>query len=173
MNTKMFVSCCLVSIPTNKTQTKTQNDKKRNPFSVKPNGLHEKWICGGHGTGRQPDKMEKTNVPLVRHAGRRIYNVKKYYGKPVYLSGADALLPDVIIQTTMEQIEDMINTTTKEDAKMIMSQVWNAIKNVNVDAIYAEKGQAWSNLMDDILIFYTCRFVLFNMPMPIVANIQG
>jgi hypothetical protein len=93
---------------------------------------------------------------------------KDYKGKAIYISGKDVFLPDVVVQTSYDEFIKLINTTDKRQATHIFPQVWDAIKNVDFDKVYKEQGKAWSNLMDDIVIYYACRFVLFKTPAPII-----
>ena len=87
----------------------------------------------------------------------------------LYISGADCFKPDVFVQTTHAHIKELMEMTTKNDAKIIFPQVWGALKNTNTDTVYARGGEDWDNFMEDILIYYVCRFKLFGTPMPSVG----
>ena len=87
----------------------------------------------------------------------------------ILISGADCFHPDVMVRTNMKTINETMEMT-KDEAKITFPQVWNAIKNVNTDALYRRGGRAWSNFMDDILIYYVARFKLFGTPMPMVKD---
>jgi hypothetical protein len=86
----------------------------------------------------------------------------------ILISGADCFHPDVAIRTTMKIINETMEMMTKDEAKIIFPSVWNAIKNVNTDTLYRRGGKAWSNFMDDIVLYYVARFKLFGSPMPII-----
>jgi hypothetical protein len=58
----------------------------------------------------------------------------------------------------------------KKDARIVFPQVWNAIKNVDVDALYAAGGQPWIDFMSDIACFYVCRYHLFGSHIPIAYH---
>jgi len=87
----------------------------------------------------------------------------------LYISGADCFKPDVIVQTTHKEIKKIMNDISKNDAKTIFPQVWGALKNTDTDTAYARGGKEWDNLMEDIIIYYVCRFKLFGTPMPSVS----
>jgi hypothetical protein len=89
-------------------------------------------------------------------------------GKTIYISGKDVFLPSVIVKTTFKVFVKQIKTTTKGEATHIFPLVWNNIKNVDVDKLYREQGEDWGNLMDDIVIYYVCRFILFKTPAPVI-----
>jgi len=89
----------------------------------------------------------------------------------IYLSGHDAGFADVLVQTKHSQVKKMINDPQCQmEAREIFPRVWNAIKNTDTDALYAAGGQAWTDFMSDIVIFYVCRFHLFKKPMPMVRK---
>jgi hypothetical protein len=89
----------------------------------------------------------------------------------IYLSGKDAGFMDVLVQTKHSQVKKMINDPEcQQNAHKVFLKVWNVIKNTDVDALYAAGGQAWTNFMSDIVIFYVCRFHLFKKPMPMVRK---
>lgn len=88
----------------------------------------------------------------------------------LYISGTDCFKPDVFVQTTHKHIKDLMEMTTKNDAKRIFPQVWNVLKNTDTDTVYARGGGDWDNLMEDIIIYYVCRFRLFGTPMPSVSG---
>ena len=86
------------------------------------------------------------------------------------LSGVDVGLPEVIVQTPSKQFNRMCKTTSKADANLIFRRVWENIKKVDVDKAYAEQGEEWKDLLDDICLFYACRFVLFKKPAPVIID---
>ena len=108
----------------------------------------------------------KDGVPIM-YGGGVMADVKDYKGKTILLSGKDVFLPDVCVKIEMDNFCKMIETTSKDEAALIFPQVWKSLKNVDTDKLYREKGEAWDNLMDDIPIFYACRFVLFKTPAPV------
>jgi hypothetical protein len=109
-----------------------------------------------------------SSVPIVFDGGKTLsYATCK--GKTMYISGRDVFLPDVMVKTSFDEYVKFIKRTNKREANHIFPQVWNNIKNVDTDKLYREQGQAWSNLMDDIMIYYACRFILFKTPAPVVG----
>ena len=94
-----------------------------------------------------------------------------YKGQDIYLSGKDVFLPDVLVKIKMDKYVKLIDGMSKKEATHIFPQVWKSIKDIkkeDVDRLYKEQGEAWSNLMDDIPIYYACRYVLFKTPSPVV-----
>jgi hypothetical protein len=107
-------------------------------------------------------------IPLHTEGGVRV--AREELPERIFLSGKDCFLPDVLVSTTRKEIEDMVNTTSKADAKIIFPRVWNAIKKIDTDAVYRRGGADWNNLMNDVLIYYVCRYRLFGTPMPMVVD---
>ena len=85
------------------------------------------------------------------------------------LSGADVFCPDVVVRTTVAEIKNLMRDMSKNEAKNLFPQVWNAIKTVNTDELYARGGQKWTDFMNDILLYYVARFKIFNTPMPMIS----
>jgi hypothetical protein len=85
----------------------------------------------------------------------------------VYVSGEDALHPDVLVQTTDTAIRNCIDKA-KDGALIVFPQVWKALKSADADVLYAAGGQPWQDFMDDIIVFYACRLQLFGKPIPII-----
>jgi hypothetical protein len=107
-----------------------------------------------------------TNIPLIFGDGVMLKDANSK-GKILYISGRDVFLPDVIVKTDYDEFAKMIKDV-KHKASHIFPQVWNAIKKVDADKLYIEQGEDWGNLMNDIVIYYACRFVLFKTPAPVI-----
>ena len=97
-----------------------------------------------------------------------------YKEEYIFLQTRDIGL-DVLVKTKHKQlqqfIEDEKNNSYEENATIFM-RVWTAIKEATkdgIDKIY-EVEPEWSNLCDDIFIFYALRWLLFKKPVPIVCN---
>jgi hypothetical protein len=90
--------------------------------------------------------------------------------KHIIISGADCFHPDVLVSTTRKEIDDMMESTSKDDARIIFPRVWNVIKNANSDTLYSRGGKEWSDFMSDILIYYVCRYKLFDKPFPTISR---
>ena len=88
--------------------------------------------------------------------------------KYLFVSGADVFKEDVIVQTTPKSMLDMTERMTMPEANMIFKQTWEAIKATNTATAYAEQGEAWDNLLDDICLFYVARQKLFGKPWPVM-----
>jgi hypothetical protein len=86
----------------------------------------------------------------------------------LYIAGADCFKEDVIVKTTGKEVKDLMDGTSKDEAKVIFPSVWNTIKNANTDKLYARGGKAWANFCNDIIIYYVCRYKLFGTPMPMI-----
>jgi hypothetical protein len=88
----------------------------------------------------------------------------------IMISGADCFHPDVLVSTTRKEIDDMMESISKDDARIIFPRVWNVIKNANSDTLYSHGGDEWTGFMNDILFYYVCRYKLFGKPFPAVFN---
>jgi hypothetical protein len=110
--------------------------------------------------------IEVKKMSIVAHNSEGVTDKNGF----IFLNGEEAGMPEVIVQTTHATVEEMINKYSKKVCKNVFPKVWNVLKNTNVDATYNEGGEAWSNLMDDILIFYICRHKLFGTLLPCVVN---
>ena len=93
---------------------------------------------------------------------------KMYLKGYIHLSGADVGMPEVLVKTKGASFKKLCDDITKEDAKRTFKQIWLSIKAVDVDKAFAEQGEEWQNLCDDIALFYACRLRLFDMPAPIM-----
>ena len=84
----------------------------------------------------------------------------------IYVDAAQVGYKGVMIQTTHGDIMNMVNERRK-DCKMILPNVWKALKNKNIDAMYATQGEEWKNFCDDVVIYYACRFKVHGTLIPI------
>ncbi len=91
----------------------------------------------------------------------------------LYISGIDCFHPEVRVLTNKKYIDKMMSVITIEKAKQAFQSVWNSIKNVKPELLYKKGGKNWSNFMDDIIIYYICRYKLFNKPIPMVDVIES
>ena len=87
----------------------------------------------------------------------------------LYIAGTDCFKEGVFVQTTHTHIKELMTDISKADAKIIFPQVWWALKSTDTDTAYARGGEQWALLMEDIIIYYVCRFKLFGTPMPSVS----
>jgi hypothetical protein len=56
---------------------------------------------------------------------------------------------------------------SKKKAKKAYPLVKKALRGLDIDKIYAEQGEAWSDFCDDIAICAALEFVLFKKLIPI------
>jgi hypothetical protein len=110
-----------------------------------------------------------TFIPLKNGDGF-VLNEANPIPETLFISGADCFKDDVIVQTTRKEIMDLMDMTSKDDAKAIFPKVWGVIKNTDTDTVYTRGGKAWANYMQDIIIYYVCRFKLFGTPMPMIED---
>jgi hypothetical protein len=108
-------------------------------------------------------------IPLMWGGGKRVSD-KSLRNKKVYLSGKDVGYEDVLVETDFNNFTKTMKNMTKEQATGVFKGTWENLKNIDVDKIYQEKGEAWGNFCDDIMLFYCARFVLFKVPAP--ASLQ-
>jgi hypothetical protein len=97
-----------------------------------------------------------------------------YKEEYIYLNTEDIGL-DILVKTPHKKLEEFIDTQEKnsdEKNAMIFKQVWKAIKKATKDGTHKirENESDWDNLMDDIYIFYSLRWLLFKTPVPILLN---
>ena len=113
-----------------------------------------------------------TTIPMITGEGRRS-NPDLAVNKDgfIFVSGHDAFCPDVVVKTTPKELEEAMKIS-KDEAKIVFLNVWRVIKHVNVDELYQRGGVAWSNFMNDIIIYYGCRWVLFNKPAPVIFGFK-
>ena len=109
-------------------------------------------------------KMTSTSANLVRS--------DEYTEKYIYLNTSDLGL-DVLVRGKHKEMMKFITEERKnsfaENARLF-KQTWVEIKKVTkdgTDKIY-EVEPAWSNLCDDVFIFYALRFILFDKHIPIM-----
>jgi hypothetical protein len=90
----------------------------------------------------------------------------------IIISGDDCGHPDVALATTTTCIEKTGDYLKLQHIKpaAVFASVWKAIKAANSDDLYRRGGRAWKDFMDDIVIFYVARQMLFNKPIPIVDH---
>jgi hypothetical protein len=91
----------------------------------------------------------------------------------LYVFGRDAGHPDVAVQTTSGEIEDVLVDLTMEKAKSVFPQIWNNIKNVNTDMLYNKQGQEWTDFCNDLILFYCYRTFLFKTPIPVSTKLSS
>jgi hypothetical protein len=85
----------------------------------------------------------------------------------VYVCGEEALLPNVLVQTTDKSIKKCLQMA-KENPVPAYQQATKDIKNADVDALYNAGGMAWQGFMDAIIVYYACRYHIFGLPIPII-----
>lgn len=95
-----------------------------------------------------------------------------YEEEDIYLNTSDIGL-DILVKGSHQAFQEFIADKEKnsfDKNAIIIKRVWGEIKKATkdgTDKIY-EVEPAWSNLCDDIFIFYALRWILFNKPVPIV-----
>ena len=120
---------------------------------------------------RVNEENEVLDAQLLRVSGGLGFSNKeeqKALQEDIYLSGVDVGKPDVVVKTKGASFKKLCNDITKEQATLNFKEVWRNIKAVDTDKAFAEQGEEWSNLCDDIALFYACRYILFKMPAPVV-----
>ena len=96
-----------------------------------------------------------------------------YTEEDIYLNTSDLGL-DVLVRGSHQAFQKFITTESEnsfDKNSMLFKQVWAEIKKATkdgTDKIY-EVEPAWSNLCDDIFIFYALRWILFKKPVPITT----
>jgi len=115
-------------------------------------------------------KAGEKRMPLTTHGGVVLDTDAIADNQIIYISGHDAFLPDVVVRTTMECIRRNMEQISKEEARLTFTTIWNAIKNVNTDELYAEQGERWQDLMDDIVLYYVCRYKIFGTAFPVITS---
>jgi hypothetical protein len=118
------------------------------------------------------DCRDGCSIGIVKMIAGQI-NSDDYKEEFIYLNAIEIGL-DIITKTPHKQFQEFLEhterTETKENIKKLMVSVWVAIKEATkdgIDKVY-NKEPEWSNLMDDIFIFYALRWILFKKPVPLV-----
>ena len=108
------------------------------------------------------------SIPITWGEGPRPADAE-WANKKVRVSGRDAGLPEVIVEIKYEIIDKTVKGMNKRDASKAFKMAWDALKQVDVDKAYNEQGKDWENLMDDIIMFYCARLILFKIPIPAIV----
>ena len=85
--------------------------------------------------------------------------------------GAEDFCPGVVVKTTHKQIQHLVEVIKKETRKemaQMFSRIWVSIKHTDIEKAFKEQGEMWGNLMDDIVLIYAYRWMLFNKPISII-----
>jgi hypothetical protein len=78
---------------------------------------------------------------------------------------------EYVIQTTHKEVIDSINSfknETNEVNKRVFKNIYTSIVQYDknkLHQLYLNKDEDWNNFCNDVLLFYTCRFVLFGEKM--------
>lgn len=90
----------------------------------------------------------------------------------IYLNAKDLGL-DILVKTShkkfQEDLELMEAESSLEECKKLMCLTWIAIKEATkngIDKVFNVEPE-WSDLCDDIAIFYSYRWIIFKKPVPI------
>ena len=79
----------------------------------------------------------------------------------------------ILVKTNHLQFQDTIKDFREmplEELKKIFVSIWVSIKKIkNLNEVYLVEP-TWSDLMDDIALFYAARAVLFDKPVPVVRE---
>lgn len=88
----------------------------------------------------------------------------------LFVSGRDAFHPDVSVETNWSVIKPILEEclADKQMAAASFKGTWTNLKNANTDKLFADKGQAWQDFCDDLVLYYCARVALFKMPMPML-----
>ena len=102
----------------------------------------------------------------------QLYKLGEYTEEFVYLNTGSIGL-DILLRAERTQIEELISVAlaqSKNEQMFTMSQVWSAIKETTKEGTdkICKVEPTWSNLMDDIAIFFVFRLVLLKKPLPII-----
>lgn len=108
-----------------------------------------------------------TSILVNVHDGKILNNIPD----KLMISGNEINLPDVAVKTTKKELEKCFAMMPNVNVKRVFINSWNAIKQFGPDdmaRLYNEQGKDWQNLMQDIIIFYCARNILFGKPIPII-----
>ena len=93
----------------------------------------------------------------------------------VLVSASDAFHKNVVVRTTKQAICELILIMKKDKEdflRHLFVRLSKSIQNANSHELYKKGGVEWRKFMDDILLYYACRFILFNKQMPISTDPQ-
>jgi len=112
-----------------------------------------------------------TTVPMSSGGGVGGY-IDTSVPMQIILSGTECGHPDVAVATTTTKMAETFDWLIDKPDKpaFVFACAWKAIKAANSDDLYRRGGRAWNDFMDDIVIFYVARQLLFNKPVPIVQH---
>lgn len=107
-------------------------------------------------------------IPMMWSDGR-IATENDFKNKDyVFISGRDAFHPDVYVKTTVKAINECTTKITKSQARHVFPLVSKVLRDTNVNAIY--NTPEWSDFCSDVILYYSCRYILFKKPMPMIGN---
>lgn len=109
------------------------------------------------------------NSPLSPHL---LLSQKDKMPTTVYVSGCEATHDNLLVKTTHEEIENLVEEYTKNgEARDHFPKIWANIKNIDTDKLWADgTKQQLADFNNDIVLFYVCRFVLFKKSIPLAKN---
>jgi tRNA U34 5-methylaminomethyl-2-thiouridine-forming methyltransferase MnmC len=84
----------------------------------------------------------------------------------VFLDCEEMGYKTVAVRAKHKDILDVLKET-KENCMRSMLSALKHTRNVDIDKIYNENGQAWQDFCDDVAIYYAARFKVTNKLIPI------
>jgi hypothetical protein len=123
--------------------------------------------------------MPITPENAVLSAGKTVADLKqvKDFGEFVYVMGAEAKHPDLVVQAKNEDIAKVITELTNTPVARLRREFMVVSKNINIpmvitDRLKQEGGRPWSNFCDDLVNYFCYRAVLFKRPIPVLNQKQ-
>jgi hypothetical protein len=124
-----------------------------------------------------PSPITPENVVLS--AGQTVADLKQVadMGEFVYLLGAEANHPDLVIKSRNEDICKVMTDLSKMPVKkmrkdfMVVSRLINLCPKTT-DRLKEEGGRPWTNFCNDVANYYCYRAHLFKRPIPVMSEAQ-
>lgn len=115
-------------------------------------------------------------ITITTHSGSKKQNITADPHQRLQFSGIDAGFPELVVETTADSVSKQLKSL-KRHLKQSKIQFFLTLKSIEKAlsiakekdflTMYEEQGEPWQNLMDDVMLYYCSRFLLFKTPMPI------
>lgn len=124
-----------------------------------------------------PSPITPENVVLS--AGQTIADLRQVeeMGEFVYVLGAEANHPDLVIKSKNEDICKVMTYLSKSKDKRVRKEFMNVSRLIalcpkTTDRLKEEGGMAWTNFCNDVINYYCYRAQLFKRPIPVISQAQ-
>jgi hypothetical protein len=98
--------------------------------------------------------------------------------KYIYILASDFSdeFKDFCATTTNQEVKECLeffNKKSKKENEELLGKIGRNLMSYNKEQLtkhYEDKTVEWDNWVGDLVLFYCCRFVLYNKPIPILKK---